>query len=145
MYMEAIVAASSLLIGREVASQTISGTSSSIIARLGHINDNYGTDCEKLFAELDIKFKMDIISSYINRIQGNLICESVSKCVNYIKETLVEIEAEMKILEELKLEYDKQWFGNALSSSKFITSFNNIKNKVAILDHRFNMLMKLFR
>lgn len=143
--MEAIVAASSLLIGREVASQTISGTSSSIITRLGHINDNYGADCEKLFADLDIKFKMDIISSYINRIHGDLICESVSKCVNYIKETLFEIEAEMKILEELKLEYDKQWFGNALSSSKFTDSFNNIKNKVAILDHRFNMLMKLFR
>ena len=57
--MEAIVAASSLLIGREVASQTVSGTSSSIITRLGHINDDYGTDCEKLFADLDIKFKMD--------------------------------------------------------------------------------------
>ena len=143
--MEAIVAASSLLIGREVASQTISGTSSSIITRLGHINDDYGVDCEKLFEELDIKFKMDIISSYINRINGDFICESVSKCVNYIKETLVEIENEMKKLQEIKNDYDKQWFGNALSSSKFTTSFNNIKNKVAILDHRFNMLMKLFR
>jgi len=143
--MEAIVAASSLLIGREVASQTISGTSSSIITRLGHINDDYGVDCEKLFEELDIKFKMDIISSYINRINGDFICESVSKCVNYIKETLVEIENEMKKLQEIKNDYDKQWFGNALSSSKFTTSFNIIKNKVVILDHRFNMLMKLFR
>ena len=143
--MEAIVAASSLLIGREVASQTISGTSSSIITRLGHINDDYGVDCEKLFEELDIKFKMDIISSYINRINGDFICESVSKCVNYIKETLVEIENEMKKLQEIKNDYDKQWFGNALSSNKFTTSFNIIKNKVVILDHRFNMLMKLFR
>jgi hypothetical protein len=143
--MEAIVAASSLLIGREVASQTVSGTSSSIITRLGHINDDYGTDCEKLFADLDIKFKMDIISSYIDRIHGELICESVSKCVNYIKETLVEIEEEMKNLQAIKNDYDKQWFGNALSSSKFTTSFNSIKNKVSILDHRFNMLMKLFR
>lgn len=143
--MEAIVAASSLLIGREVASQTISGTSSSIITRLGHINDDYGTDCEKLFADLDIKFKMDIISSYIDRIHGELICESVSKCVNYIKETLVDIENEMKQLQEIKNDYDKQWFGNALSSSKFTNSFNIIKQKVHILDHRFNMLMKLFR
>ena len=143
--MEAIVAASSLLIGREVASQTISGTSSSIITRLGHINDDYGIDCEKLFADLDIKFKMDIISSYINRIHGEFICVSVSKCIDYIKETLVEIEDEMKKLQEIKNEYDKQWFGNALSSSKFISSFNIIKQKVTILDHRFNMLMKLFR
>ena len=143
--MEAIVAASSLLIGREVASQTVSGTSSSIITRLGHINDDYGTDCEKLFADLDIKFKMDIISSYINRIHGELICESVSKCINYIKETLVEIEDEMKKLQEIKNDYDKQWFGNALSSSKFTNSFNLIKQKVHILDHRFTMLMKLFR
>ena len=143
--MEAIVAASSLLIGREVASRTISGTSSSIITRLGHINDDYGEDCKKLFAELDIEFKMDIISSYVDRIQGDFICESVSKCVNYIKETLLEIEDEMKKLQEIKNEYTKQWFGNALSSTKFTNSFNLIKQKVSILDNRFTMLMKLFR
>ena len=143
--MEAIVTASSFLIGREVASQTISGTSSSIITRLGHINDDYGEDCKKLFAELDIKFKMDIISSYVDRIHGDFICESVSKCVNYIKETLLEIEDEMKKLQLIKNEYTKQWFGNVLSSTKFTNSFNIIKQKVSILDNRFNMLMKLFR
>jgi hypothetical protein len=69
----------------------------------------------------------------------------VSKCINYIKETLIEIEDEMKKLQEIKNDYDKQWFGNALSSSKFTNSFNLIKQKVHILDHRFTMLMKLFR
>jgi hypothetical protein len=144
--MEAIVAASSLLIGREVASQTISSTSSSIINRLGHINDNYGTDCEQLFTDLDIKFKIDIISSYISKIHDELMvasCGTISKCVEFIKETLIEIEQNMQTLQNIKTDYDKQWFGNAISSSKFTTSFNNIKIKVIILDQRFDMLMKL--
>lgn len=144
--METLLTASSLLIGKEMASQTINKTSSSIITRLGIITEDYGTDCERLFADLDIKFKMEIITSYISKINTNslrITCEAVSKCIEYIKEVLLEIEKEMDKLQKLKSEYSAQWFGNAYSSSKFTESFNKIKLKVFILDGRFDMLMKL--
>ena len=144
--METLITASSLLIGKEMASQTINRTSNSIITRLGIITEDYGTDCERLFADLDIKFKMEIITSYISKINTNslrLTCEGVSKCIEYIKEVLLEIEKEMDELQKLKADYNKQWFGNAYSSSKFTESFNKIKLKVYILDGRFDMLMKL--
>lgn len=144
--METLVTASSLLIGREVASQTISGTSNSIISRLGHINDNYGTECETLFEELDIKFKMEVISNFITKIHSTCsetTKESIDVCIDYIKNILFEIESEMKVIQELKKEYQKQWFGNAMSSTKFIESFNKIKKSVALLETRFDYLVKL--
>lgn len=144
--METLLTASSLLIGKEMASQTINRTSTSIITRLGNITEDYGTDCERLFADLDIKFKMEIITSYISKINTNTLritCEAVPKCIDYIKEVLLEIEKEMDELQKLKANYSNQWFGNAYSSSKFTDSFNKIKLKVFILDGRFDMLMKL--
>ena len=144
--METLITASSLLIGKEMASQTINRTSNSIITRLGVITEDYGTDCERLFADLDIKFKMEIITSYISKINTSslrLTCEAVTKCIEYIKEIMIEIENEMNELQNLKKEYSKQWFGNAYSSSKFQAGFNIIKLKVCILDQRFDMLMKL--
>ena len=144
--METLLTASSLLIGKEMATQTINRTSNSIITRLGIITEDYGTDCERLFADLDIKFKMEIITSYISKINTSslrITCEAVSKCIEYIKEVLLEIEKEMDELQKLKSEYSTQWFGNAYSSSKFTESFNKIKLKVFILDGRFDMLMKL--
>ena len=144
--METLITASSLLIGKEMASQTINRTSNSIITRLGIITEDYGTDCERLFADLDIKFKMDIITNYISKINTSslrITCEAVSKCIEYIKEVLLEIEKEMDSLQKIKSDYSTQWFGNAYSSSKFTESFNKIKLKVYILDGRFDMLMKL--
>ena len=144
--METLITASSLLIGKEVASQTINRTSNSIITSLGVITENYGTDCERLFADLDIKFKMEIITGYISKINLSslrITCEAVTKCIEYIKDSLLQIEKEMDELQKLKEDYNKQWFGNAFSSTKFTESFNNIKLKVYILDQRFDMLMKL--
>ena len=144
--METLITASSLLIGKEVASQTINRTSNSIITSLGVITENYGTDCERLFADLDIKFKMEIITGYISKINFSslrITCEAVTKCIEYIKESLLQIEKEMDELQQLKEDYNKQWFGNAFSSTKFTESFNKIKLKVYIIDQRFDMLMKL--
>jgi hypothetical protein len=144
--METLITASSLLIGKEMASQTINRTSNSIITSLGVITENYGTDCERLFADLDIKFKMEIITGYISKINLSslrITCEAVTKCIEYIKESLLHIEKEMDELQQLKADYNKQWFGNAFSSTKFTESFNKIKLKVYILDQRFDMLMKL--
>ena len=86
---------------------------------------------------------MEIITCYINTNSLGITCEAVSKCIDYIKEILIEIENEMDKLQKLKKEYTAQWFGNAYSSNKFTDSFNKIKLKVYILDQRFNTLMKL--
>ena len=144
--MEAFVAASSLFIGKEMASQTINKTSSSIITKLGNINEDYGSDCERLFADLDIKFKMEIMNAYISKINTtslSIASEAITKCIEYIKELLIEIESEINSLQELKKSYSQQWFGNAYTSNTFMEGFNKIKKHVAILDQRFDILIKL--
>jgi len=134
--------ASSFLIGKEMAAQTISKTSSSIISKLGNL---YGTNYESIFTELDIKFKIDIVNSYISKIDTNslrLTCDAVSKCIEYIKDILIEIEGDMNKLQKLLDQNYNKWFGNSYSnnSSEII---NDIRIKVHILDQRFDILLKL--
>ena len=144
--MSSIVAVSSLIFGKEIAVQTISSTSSSIISTLKTISDNYDNETKELFIRLDIKFKLDIISKYIESIEFNkhIDNKSIDLCVDYIKEILIMIEKEVNTLEKEIEVYKKRWIGN-LSSSSFKTQFSNIESHVSILDQRFNMLIKILK
>ena len=64
--MEALVAVSGLILGKEMAVQTISSTTSSILSKINAITDNYDKGTIKLFEQLDIKFKLDIINRFIH-------------------------------------------------------------------------------
>ena len=138
--MSSIVAVSSLIFGKEIAVQTISSTSSSIISTLKTISDNYDNETKELFIRLDIK------SKYIESIEFNkyLDNKSIDLCIDYIKEILIMIEKEVNTLEKEIEIYKKRWIGN-LSSSSFKTQFSNIESHVSILDQRFNMLIKILK
>lgn len=144
--MSSIVAVSSLIFGKEIAVQTISSTSSSIISTLKSISDNYDNETKELFIRLDIKFKLDIISKYIECIEFNkhLDNKSIDLCIDYIKEILIMIEKEVNTLEKEIEVYKKRWIGN-LSSSSFKTQFSNIESHVNILEQRFNTLIKILK
>ena len=144
--MSSIVAVSSLIFGKEIAVQTISSTSSSIISTLKTISDNYDNETKELFIRLDIKFKLDIISNYIESIEFNkhLGNKSIDLCIDYIKEILIMIEKEVTTLEKEIEVYKKRWIGN-LSSSSFKTQFYNIESHVNILEQRFNTLIKILK
>lgn len=144
--MSSIVAVSSLIFGKEIAVQTISSTSSSIISTLKSISDNYDDETKELFIRLDIKFKLEIITKYIECIKFNnhIDNKSIDLCIDYIKEILIMIEKEVNTLEKEIEIYKKQWIGN-FSSSSFKTQFSNIESHVNILDQRFNTLIKILK
>ena len=68
--MEAIVAVSGLILGKEMVVQSISSTSTSLLKSVKSITDNYDNETKKLFEKLDIKFKLDIIASFIENIHN---------------------------------------------------------------------------
>lgn len=144
--MSSIVAVSSLIFGKEIVVQTISSTSSSIISTIKTISDNYDNETKELFNRLDIKFKLEIITKYIESIEFNkhLDNKSIDLCVEYIKEILIMIENEVNNLEKEIEIYKKRWIGN-LSSGSFKTQFTNIESHVNILEQRFNTLIKILK
>ena len=144
--MSSLVAVSGLILGKEMAVQTISSTSSSILSRVKIISDNYECETRALFNRLDIKFKLDIITKYIESIElsEHITNAPVNGCIEYIKEIMLTIEHEITTLEKEIEEYNKRWVGN-ISSSKFKTQFTNVESHVSILEQRFNMLIKILK
>tara|TARA_B110001469_G_C9591013_1_gene293295 strand:- start:621 stop:1091 length:471 start_codon:yes stop_codon:yes gene_type:complete len=156
--MESIVAVSGLILGKEVVVQSISSTSTSILKSIKSITDNYDNETKKLFEKLDIKFKLDIISSFIEIIHNENIINSnnsninnsnsnittVEHCINYIKDIMDCIENEVKLLEEEITLYKSKWLGN-LSYRQFRDQFEKIRTHVSVLDNRFDTLVKIIK
>ena len=159
--MESIVAVSGLILGKEMVVQSISSTSTSILKSVKSITDNYDNETKKLFEILDIKFKLDIIASFIENIHNTNIklhnktdeanddaddgkISTVEHCIHYIKDIMDCIEKEAKLLEEEISVYKLKWLGN-LSYRQFKDQFDKIRTHVAILDNRFDTLIKILK
>ena len=163
--MESIVAVSGLILGKEMVFQSISSTSTSILKSVKSITDNYDNETKKLFEILDIKFKLDIIASFIENIHNTNIklhnktdeanddddddandgkISTVEHCIHYIKDIMDGIEKEVKLLEEEIAVYKLKWLGN-LSYRQFKDQFDKIRTHVAILDNRFDTLIKILK
>ena len=142
--MEAIVTASSILLGREVAVQTISNTSSSIISSVTKITENLNDEYIKIFEELDINFKLNMITDFLNTIKDIEKVSSTSHiCINYINTSLKEIDQTMSEINNMISEGSNSWFGNTIASQTSSKHLNKLKLKVKIMDARFDMLIKL--
>ena len=141
--MEAIVTASSILLGREVAVQTISNTSSSIISRVTKITENLNDEYIKIFEELDINFKLNMITDFLNTIKDIEKVSSTHICINYINTSLKEIDETISEINTMISNRNSSWFGSSLTTQSSNKQFNKLKLKVKIMDARFNMLIKL--
>lgn len=139
--MESIVTLSGLILGKEMAVQTISSTSSSILSKIQSISENYDKEFKELFNRLDIKFKLEVITKYIEK-KETIVNSTEELCINYIKDIMLLLHQEIKSLEEELVEYNKKWIAN-ITTSNFKTKLQNINNHTDILDKRFDMLIKI--
>ena len=139
--MESIVTLSGLILGKEMAVQTISSTSSSILSKIQSISENYDNEFKELFNRLDIKFKLEVITKYIEKKEA-IVNSTEELCINYIKDIMLLLHKEIKSLEEELVEYNKKWIAN-ITTSNFKTKLRNINNHTDILDKRFDMLVKI--
>lgn len=142
--METLVVASTILLGKEMAVQTIANTSNSIISKVTHLSDNYGDECKKIFSILDINFKLDIISYFIKTNESTLQLNDLSnKLVGYINKSILKIETNMHEIEKFIEDTNKGWFKGIYTSNEFIKIVDNLKMNVKILEERFEYLIKL--
>ena len=86
--IEPILVSSSLLIGKEMFSQTINTTTKNIYNGIDKILLNDNLQFKELLEDLDITIKLDIINTFILDIHSNnkIFNESVSKTFKYLEE-----------------------------------------------------------
>ena len=134
--IEPILITSSLFLGREMFTTTVTNTTKNI----------YNGIEKKILDNLDINTKLDIIHTFIidihndNRIFNN----TLTKSFNYLEAIIKTIETEIENINlELKL-HSQKWFHKYRNSNCEVL-LNNLINHVKILDVRFNLLIKLIK
>lgn len=141
--IEPLLISSSLLIGKEVMTQTITTSTKNIYSGIEKIMTNENTEFNQVLENLDINTKLDIINSFIKEMANshNLLSETTRKSLKYIENILKIIEVEISNINLEIEEHKKKWF-NRIRTSNCRTMINNLVNHVKILDNRFELLIK---
>jgi len=142
--VEPLIVTSSLLIGREVFTNTISSTTKNIYKGIDNILINDNVQFKELLDELDINTKLDIINTFITDIHNDqkIFNDTLNKTFKYLEDILNTINNEIKNINIELINHKEKWF-NKLRSSKYHYMLNNLIKHVKILDERFNLLIKL--
>ena len=144
--IEPILITSSLFLGKEMFTTTVTNTTKNIYNGIEKIILNDNTHFKKILDNLDINTKLDIIHTFIIDIHkdNKLFNDTLTKTFNYLEIILKTIETEIEnINSELENHY-KKWFHRYRSSNCELL-LNNLINHVKILDKRFNLLIKLIK
>ena len=141
--IEPLLISSSLLIGKEVMTQTITNSTKNIYSGIEKIMTNENMEFNQVLDNLDINTKLDIINSFIKEMESSnkLLSETTRKSLKYIENILKIIEVEISNINIEIEEHKKKWF-NRIRTSNCRTMINNLVNHVKILDNRFELLIK---
>lgn len=144
--IEPILFSSSLLIGKEMFTQTITTTTKNIYNGIDKILLNDNLQFKELLEDLDITIKLDIINTFILDIHSNnkIFNESVSKTFKYLEEILKTIELEIENINNDIIKHNEKWFSKfRVSNSSYM--LQKLVKHIQILDNRFELLMKLIK
>ena len=144
--IEPLLVSSSLLIGKEMFTQTITNTTKNIYDGIEKVLLNDNVDFKKLLDDLDINIKLDIIHTFIIDIHDdyNIFNETIKKTFNYLEEILKLIEKEIENISNELEEHNKKWF-HRIRRSNCPNMLNNLIKHIKILDQRFELLIKLIK
>ena len=142
--LEPLIVSSSLLIGKEMFTQTITTTTKNIYNGIDRVLLNDNIQFKELLDELDINTKIDIINSFIIDIhkEHKIFNETLNKTFKYLETSLTTIDKEIKNIDEELVNHNNKWF-NKIRTSNYPTMLNNLIKHMKILDDRFNLLIKL--
>jgi hypothetical protein len=144
--IEPLLVSSSLLIGKEMFTQTITTTTKNIYNGIDKILLNDNVQFKKILDDLDITIKLDIIHTFILELHNDtkLFNETVTKTFNYLEEILKTIEQEIENINNEIIKHNEKWFSRfrfSNCSNMLVKLINHIK----ILDNRFELLIKLIK
>ena len=144
--IEPLLITSSLFLGKEMFTTTVTNTTKNIYNGIEKIILNDNAHFKKILDNLDINTTLDIINTFIIDVHNDkkIFNDTLTKIFNYLETILKTIENE---IEHINLELDahsKKWFYKYRTSNcEYL--LNNLINHVKILDERFNLLIKIIK
>ena len=144
--IEPILVSSSLLIGKEMFTQTITTTTKNIYNGIDKILLNDNVQFKKILDDLDITIKLDIIHTFILELHNDtkLFNETVTKTFKYLEEILKIIEQEIENISSELIQHNEKWFSR-LRFSNCQGMLDKLIKHINILDNRFELLIKLIK
>jgi len=144
--IEPLLVTSSLLIGKEMFTQTITTTTKNIYNGIDKILLNDNVQFKKILDDLDITIKLDIIHTFILELHNDntLFNETVTKTFNYLEEILKIIDHEIENINNEIIKHNQKWFSR-LRFSNCPNMLVKLINHINILDNRFELLIKLIK
>jgi len=144
--IEPLLVTSSLFLGREMFTTTVTNTTKNIYNGIEKIILNDNTHFKKLLDNLDINTKLDIIHTFIIDIHKDtkIFNDTLTKSFKYLEIIIKTIETEIENINGELETHSKKWLYK-YRSSNCERLLNNLINHVKILDDRFDLLIKLIK
>jgi hypothetical protein len=144
--IEPLLVTSSLFLGREMFTTTVTNTTKNIYNGIEKIILNDNTHFKKLLDNLDINTKLDIIHTFIIDVHKDtkIFNDTLTKSFKYLELIIKTIETEIENINGELETHSKKWLYK-YRSSNCERLLNNLINHVKILDDRFDLLIKLIK
>ena len=148
--IEPLLFTSTLLLGKEMFTQTITTTTNNIYSGIDKLLKNDNIEFKKICEELDIHIKLDIINTFIIDIHNSdtnsntIFNETINKTFKYLEDILKTIELEIENINNAILFYEKLWF-RQIRKCNYTINISNLVKHIKILDSRFELLIKLIK
>jgi len=153
--IEPLLFTSTLLLGKEMFTQTITTTTNNIYSGIDKLLKNDNIEFKKICEDLDIHIKLDIINTFIIDIHNSdtnssdtnsntIFNETINKTFKYLEDILKTIELEIENINNAILFYEKLWF-RQIRKCNYTIIISNLVKHIKILDSRFELLIKLIK
>ena len=144
--IEPLLVTSSLFLGKEMFTTTVTNTTKNIYNGIEKIILNDNTHFKKLLDNLDINTKLDIIHTFIIDVHKDtkIFNDTLTKSFKYLELIIKTIETEIENINGELETHSKKWLYK-YRSSNCERLLNNLINHVKILDDRFDLLIKLIK
>mgnify|MGYP005645602901 CR=1 FL=1 len=142
--MEPLLIASSLLFGREVVAQTISGSAKNILSGVSSIIDDEDFVFTQILNKCDLISKVEIINSYVQELHEDAsdFNESTKIALKHIEDILKKIENEIDEIKKQIKTHQELWF-HRFRTPSYKNLLDNLLIHIKVLDDRFNLLIKI--
>ena len=143
--MEPLLVTSSFIFGREVMTQTVTGSTKTILGGVSSILEDEDFAFKRILKDYDLTSKVSVINVYLNElsIDEELFKKgAIQLAIKHVMEILEKISNEIKLIEE-KIKIHKDLWFHRFRTPEYKILLINLETDIRILSERFDLLIKI--
>jgi len=143
--MEPLLVTSSFIFGREVMTQTVTGSTKTILGGVSSILEDEDFAFKRILKDYDLTSKVSVINVYLNELSKDeelFKKGAIQLAIKNVMEILEKISNEIKLIEE-KIKIHKDLWFHRFRTPEYKTILINLETDIRILSERFDLLIKI--